>query len=343
MPMLVCHIGWMNLYEGLDGKLDSIVGGGSYVRKHKRGAEICNFVRCSDGYVYGFVETSKDEQDRSININLLGANNDADYIDGIDVLWTAGHPTQQGRRVVGWYRNARVFRHRQRASTYRSPQHRLDGLREFHVRARTSDVTLIPFNERTLKLGRGKGWIGHNLWWFPEKSKNAQVKKFLVRLYRRMNSIGAGGTTKPMRSMKGKWGGNSDPERKAAVEIAATTLVKKYYVGYRIKSVEDENLGWDLEALKRGNEPLCLEVKGLHGTTLQVGLTPREYCALASHIEGEMDNYRLCVVTEALSKDPKLAIFRHTQGGWMNEYSGRPISPTITPVEAAIVSLTSSS
>jgi hypothetical protein len=49
----------MSLYEGHQGKPDKIVGGGNCVEEHGRGAEVCNFLKCADGHVYGHVETWK--------------------------------------------------------------------------------------------------------------------------------------------------------------------------------------------------------------------------------------------------------------------------------------------
>lgn len=341
MPLLVCHVGWMNLYEGLVGKPDRIVGGGSYVQKHGAGGEVCNFLRCNDGYDYGHVETMKKKKNRPISIELLCADKDADHIDGVDVLWTATHPMERSRRIIGWYQNARVFRDRQYFDTYPSLQHRRDKLGSFRIRARGADAVLVPLDERTLKLGHGKGWIGQANWWFPEDSKNARVKSFVGEARRLMSPTSGVSLTKRMATKRGKWGGNSDPERKVAVEAAAIAVVKAYFAEYQIESVESENLGWDLRALKRGKELLRLEVKGLSAGDLQVGLTPREYRALLSHMKGEMDSYRLCVVTEALGNQPKIVVFRYstTAAGWTNECTGRGVSPKITQIAAAIVSL----
>lgn len=339
MPLLVCHIGWMNLYEGLARKPDKIVGGGSYVQENELGAEVCNFLHCKDGNVYGYVETFKDEYDRPIRIELLGASKSATFVDGVDVLWTATHPTERGRRVIGWYRNARVFRERQAFRKQPSPQHRRDELRSFRVRARSTDAVLIPLDERTLKLGHGKGWIGQANWWFPEASKNTQVRKFVARVRSLMSSNTQITVVGRTASRKGRWGGNSDVARKALVEKAAIDVVSAHYDEYEVTSVEKENRGWDLEASKKGSSTLRLEVKGLSGVNLQIGLTPREYEAFKNHINGEMDNYRLCIVTKALSQRPTLAIFRFLRDGWLNEYNGREISPTITPKEAAIITL----
>ncbi len=41
--LFFCNIGWMSRYEGLSGKPDKIVGGGSYVAENATGGEVCNF------------------------------------------------------------------------------------------------------------------------------------------------------------------------------------------------------------------------------------------------------------------------------------------------------------
>ncbi len=341
MPLLVCHIGWMHLYEGLYGKPDRIVGGGSYVQQHKTGGEVCNFLRCADGHVYGHVETFKGKKDRPIKIESIGAAKAADEADDVDVVWTATHPIERTRRVVGWYRRARVFRDRQYFTKSPSLQHKRDALDSFRIRVRPDDAVLIPLDERTLKLGRGKGWIGQANWWFPEQSKNPQVKRFISELRSLMSPTSRVSIAKQLTSKRGKWGGDSDPARKAAVEAAAIAVVEAHYSAFRVRSVEDENRGWDLEAHKKGHEPLCLEVKGLFASDLQIGLTPREYRVLVSHSKGEMDNYRLCVVTDALSQRPKLAIFRYAldRACWIDEYNNEVLAVSIKPIEAAIISV----
>jgi hypothetical protein len=92
---------------------------------------------------------------------------------------------------------------------------------------------------------------------------------------------------------------------------------------------------------KGGGTALRLEVKGLFGQDLKVGLTPREYRAFQKHIDGSMPQYRLCVVTGALSSKPKLVIFRFdlAKQRWIDDRAGEIVSPDISPIQAAIVSL----
>lgn len=344
MTILVCHIGWMDAYEGLVGVPDKIVGGGRWVREHKDGGETCNFLKCSDGYVYGHVETIKGDYDRPINIEQLGAAHDAAYIDHIDVIWTATHPKEKGRWVVGYYRDARVYREREKFEKLPSKQHRLEGHKHsFRVMAKADNTLVIPWKNRKIKLGRGKGWIGQANWWFPEKSKNTAVKAFLRKVHKLLDS---GTELPPENSLRnrrgsGHWGGKTDPLRKAEVERAAITKVSEHYKSYKIKSVEKDNLGWDLEARRKGEKVLHLEVKGLFGSDLKIGLTPNEYRAFTAHLSGELLSYRLCVVTGALSGESRLVIFRYDRlkNSWVDDCSDCRVAPRIDPIQAAIVSL----
>lgn len=313
------------------------------MRKHKDGGETCNFLACDDGYVYGHVETIKGKIDRPISIEMLGAQSEAPFVDHIDVVWTATDPKRKGRWVVGWYRNARVYREREYFEKPPSGQHRLDKHKEsYRVRARAKNAVLIPLKQRNIRLGRGKGWIGQANWWFPEKQSNGAIRRFVDTIRARLDAgleLAPGNTGG---SGNGKWGGKSDPLRNAQVEEGAILKVREHFVGYRIKSVEKDNLGWDLEARpKGGGKALRLEVKGLFGSDLKIGLTPREYRAFKKHMVGGMPEYRLCVVTEALSGKSRLVVFQYdaAKKRWVDDHSGRVIAPGISLVEAAIVSL----
>jgi hypothetical protein len=59
------------------------------VRKDKNGGEICNFLACDDGYVYGHVENCERENRSPISIEMLGTPSEAAFVDHIDVIWTA--------------------------------------------------------------------------------------------------------------------------------------------------------------------------------------------------------------------------------------------------------------
>ena len=101
---MLFNIGWMKHYQGQTPS-DRIFNGGSYVQENKTGGEVRNF-KPVNGRCYGYVRT---QNGGPINMKRLGARADADYADDVTVVFTAT-PPEGGNRVVGWYRNARVWR-----------------------------------------------------------------------------------------------------------------------------------------------------------------------------------------------------------------------------------------
>ncbi|MBW9089827.1 hypothetical protein JNB91_18590 [Rhizobium wenxiniae] len=181
MPLLFCNIAWMKNYAGRDAK-DPPKGGGGYVVSEGRAGEELNFVEADDGYVYGHFETIKDNVDRDVKIERLGTSTSAEFIDGVDVVWTAPVDGKDPRCVIGWYKNARVYRKRQRFDgVYPSGQHELDDVLSFRVRARAEDAHRIPVSKRDegLYLGRGKGWSGQASWWYADDTTDPAAQNFV--------------------------------------------------------------------------------------------------------------------------------------------------------------------
>ena len=67
--------------------------------------------------------------------------------------------------------------------------------------------------------------------------------------------------------------------------------------GWRVVSVESENVGWDL-TVDNGEDELHVEVKGHQGDRIQCELTPNEY----KQAKRKNHAYYLAVVTNALQK-----------------------------------------
>lgn len=189
MPILFCNIAWMKNYAGRDPN-DPPKGGGRYVVSEGIAGEELNFVACDDGYVYGHFETIKDAVDRQVKIERLGTSSKAEFVDNVDVVWTAPVDGNDPRCVVGWYRNARVYRHRQLFNgIYPSGQHEADELRSFRVRASADEAILLPLKARTemLRLHRGPGWSGQASWWYADDTEDPDARAF-VQAVRRMIS-----------------------------------------------------------------------------------------------------------------------------------------------------------
>ena len=161
MPYLFCNVGWMARYQGLTQE-DAIRGGGAYVEERAQGGEVCNFV-ASDGMLYGYVKPPGEQ----IRIEKLGASREAESVSGVTVVWTALHP-EGGTVIVGWYRNARVFRRFQ--PFQRAPElHRTSGVEGYWMSAAEGDGYLLPENRRRKEVPRGvQGGMGQANIWYGE-------------------------------------------------------------------------------------------------------------------------------------------------------------------------------
>lgn len=298
MKYLFCHVGWMEHYQGLQAG-DEIRGGGAWVREHGRGFEVCNF--CSHkGTVYGNVEPPGFR----IKIDRLGAEPTDECVSGVTVIWTATRPTG-GTVVVGWYRNATVFREYQQFDNP-PPLHRKNDIDGYWIKAPADQVTLLPVDERTCEIPRAsKGAMGKSNIWYADSPISEPI---VARVFDFINNYGKPSPRTP--SMP-----SQDQVRKAQVEEAAVRACVAHYesLGYSVKSVEKDNVGWDLEA-QSGRTVLRIEVKGLSGGAFSVELTPNEYKAFATRDE----SYRLAVVLKALT-EPELMICRYSRerGEWV--------------------------
>lgn len=291
--VIFCNIGWMERYQGLMHG-DQIIGGGSFVTAEARGHEICNFAP-SRKFLYGYVQTPGVK----IDIERIGASADDESISGVTVIWTATRPTG-GTAVVGWFKNATVFREYQKFPSPPAIQ-KQNGIDGYWISAPSDQANLLPVDERTLEIPRQvKGGMGRANVWYADKPESASI-------VRRVLELVGGKRAKPVTGT-GHYG-KQDQERKAQIEQSAIALCREHFeqLGYIVESVEKDNLGWDLEAVS-GKTLLRVEVKGLSGSVFSVELTPNEFKAFAE----QADAYRLAVVTKAL-ESPELFICRYSK------------------------------
>ena len=176
--MIFCHVAWMARYRGYTDD-DTPVGDGTYLAPKK--AEVNNFKSLGD-HMFGYVPARA----RTINVSRIGptigevacaGNRKLGCCDtrteGVDVVWTAQSP-DLGRVVVGWYRNATVFRHLQ---SYERGS--------FQIKARAADCRLLPVERRTKTIERARerdGGPGISAVWYAESEYGANVRRSVLRL-----------------------------------------------------------------------------------------------------------------------------------------------------------------
>lgn len=165
MSILFCNIGWMNHYNGIDG--DSIERGGEY-NQHSTGHEVCNFSN-NAGTLYGYVQPTG-----QIKIEKLRADEKDESVSGVTVVWTA-RPKNGGTVVVGWYKDATVFREAQKITKPNAIQMK-NGVSTFRIKAPADKAVLLPVEQRELMIPRAvKGGIGQSNVWFADKEESQEI------------------------------------------------------------------------------------------------------------------------------------------------------------------------
>ena len=289
MNILFCNIGWMDEYKGLQAGA-SIKGGGAHVEKEGHGHEVCNF--CDHGgFVYGYVKSPG----RNLDIKRI-AGHDSDSVEGVLIVWTAPVSGRAPAVVVGWYKDATVFRSYQRYDSA-PPVHEENGVDGYRFRVESENAVLLPVDTRTHVIPKHKkGLMGEANIWYADTPEARPIVRGVRAL--------VNGTSRRPAPRRGK----TDPEHNAKVEKAAVRVVREHYwkLGYAVDSVEKDNVGWDLEMRLGDRVRFRIEVKGLSGSEPGVGLTPNEY----DKFEEDAEDYRLAIVTDALSGTPQLLLCR---------------------------------
>lgn len=305
MPYLFCNIAWMERYQGQHDE-DMPIGGGDNHEKH----ETCNFLN-HNGYVYGYVQSGTIRLERIADGN---ADNNDEKIENVTIFWTARHPDPVIKTtfIVGWYRDATVFRKYQLFNGTESKLHKKNDINRYWIKADAKNVFLIEKNERICSVPRmEKGAMGQSNVWLanpeistnPERTRNIVENAFEYINSLNINAVYENNDDIDKNVLEDK---NShliekhvDHEKKMLVENNAVQKCKEYYEknGYIVESVEKFNMGWDLNA-KKGKETLLIEVKGLSGDVILANLTANEY----KIFKKKLRNYRLAVVTGTISK-----------------------------------------
>ena len=306
------NTGWMDFYRGISN--DPIVGGGKHVDKEGWGGEMYNF-KNYEGNVFGYVQPKIDKKYQNpstIKIEKIGASKSDEKIEGATVVWTARHPNNGGTYIVGWYLNATIYRYEQMLPKKAKRKYK-DIELGYYVTAKVQDVRLLSVDERVVSIRRQeKSWMGQSNVWYAEN--NSEFVKLVISYIHK----GIIPTKSPKSSSSKGLPRQIDPLKRIEVEKSAIETVTKYYenLGYHVSSVEKDNVGWDLTATNEKTE-LKLEVKGLSGDLLSTEITPNEY----KNLKADKKFYRLCLVTEALTKKPKLKVFAYSKDtkAWTSE------------------------
>ena len=162
MNILYCRVGWSTSYTG-----DPLINGGAYNRDNI-GFETYNFLSVGGKY-YGFVEPGVNS---SIHVERFGTDKNATFAEGILVIWIARGETA-GQRVVGWYKNATVYRTLQPLPDEALSFREMKTINQYNIYS--EDVTLLDVSERK-KLING---IGQKNIWYGNPETDREIIEYV--------------------------------------------------------------------------------------------------------------------------------------------------------------------
>ena len=321
-------VGWMKRYAGPDSD-DKTIGSHGYLDAHQHGAESFNFLPTDGGIVRGYRPPGDREQ---TNLMRLGVDRSQGQLDGVLVIWMAREPGTGRTLIVGWYRNATVYR------TARDGGVDFNDERiHYSVEAQVDDAVLLPpvartFEVKSSRVSPGQGF-GQKPTWYGSPEVDNRVWAYVQSWLSRGRQKARPASKNPSK--------NYDPELRRKVERAAVEHATAYYKSVygadcMVESVEKDAKGWDLE-VHSGPEPLLVEVKGLLNSGCVCELTPNEYAKMM--LDQHRARYVVFVVNNALAKHPAApiaSIFEHCGGRDWRTADGRNL--VITERTGAILS-----
>lgn len=193
MRILFCNIADMRFYQGLIPGVDEPKGGGSYVKREHDATESENFIqrdfaledRVESNCMGAFVQKTT-----AINLHIERIEGckhmrKEPFIEDVLVVWCAAS------HVVGWYKNATVYRE------YQEEHHMIDAENElvlyYNVEAKADDCVLLPVKQRNLEkwyvphanaIGAKFGFGQANVWYAQDEI----AQEFVNMLAENINS-----------------------------------------------------------------------------------------------------------------------------------------------------------
>ena len=177
MNILYCRVGWMEAYKGNSDERP--IGGGSY-NKNEIGYEIYNYLSNKGSY-FGYVETgtnnTRQEQHKSIHLEKMTGDRKANCARDVLVVWVATRLTG-GQYILGWYKNATVYRFVQTVPEEAMMQRNLKSHHLYNIYA--EDAVLLRNEERTFPIDS----MGQSNIWYGEESVNQEVINYIQQYER---------------------------------------------------------------------------------------------------------------------------------------------------------------
>ena len=283
MPVIFARVGWMKWYRGPQTDDEKPIGGGSY-NKQELGHEAFNFLSLNGALLGYFQPQLRKGYPSRIALDRIKAGFTGDALHGVLAVFVATDPKEGGQRIVGWYRDATVYRDDQQSSAKERREF------SYFLNGQADKAVLIPEARRSFVIPGGKGAFGQaNVCYALDgkgQSKNATwiddaleyVDSYALENIAREPESEADHDIEEMVAVTIEHGAGfqSNPRIRRAIEDYAMQRAKKYLerLGYKPKDkhkTESYDFLCDVSGV-----PLHVEVKGTQDNGNSVSLTPKE-------------------------------------------------------------------
>lgn len=150
------------------------------VSKNEIGYEIYNYLSYKGSY-FGYVETGTSntgqEQHKSIHLEKIRGDRKANSARDVLVVWVATRPSG-GQYILGWYKNATVYRFVQTVPEEAMIQRNLKSHHLYNIYSK--DVFLLRKDERKFQIHS----MGQSNIWYGEESVNQEVINYIQQCER---------------------------------------------------------------------------------------------------------------------------------------------------------------
>ncbi len=261
------------------------------------GNEAFNFHEIG-GQLFGYFQPQM--QASKIKLERIVPGTHGDVLNRVLVVFVATDPEQGSQRIVGWYRNATVYRNSQS-----SPPKERNGSNYFLV-AEAPEAVLLPTHLRTQIVPGGKGGFGQaNICYLFEQNGKSKPGKWVsealefVQSYDNENLLlnpqaeAAPGVIESVEiEIERSAGFQPNSKIRKVVELHAMGRAEKEFKtqGYEVEDVSKKR-PYDLYCTK-SNEVKYVEVKGTQSDGMDIVLTAGE----VNFIQKNGANSVLCVV-----------------------------------------------
>lgn len=266
--MLFARVGWMRFYSGPIPGDERPIGGGRY-NQSKIGHEVYNF-REANGKLYGYFQPSM--QTHAIALERIDSTaGDKNVLRHTLVVFVAPR-TNFGQVIVGWYKNAEVFREQVHHSPGKPKKF------GHFCSAKAGDCVLLPDENRNFVIPFGKDGMGQsNICYTLNGDGSRKQAPWIQKAFDFIDDYqasdilsdpaaaaetqSAAATEEALAHAKGQ-GFARSPEQRQALEGHSMTAAMKYFSekGFNVEDVSKRR-SYDL-LCRRGAKELHVEVKG---------------------------------------------------------------------------------